>query len=123
MKHGMFPFGEKEELQRRVWPLAPGNQLVLETAFTRHNLVRLVANQTTEVDGQRHEIIRYDSCHGLLHRHLFFKAADALEELDWPINLETGFRVVADLKEQWKERLRKYLKKIGKGEWHEMETH
>ncbi len=110
MKRVMFPFEGREETQRKVWLLSRGNQLALETVFTRHNMVRLMAQQTTKIEGITQEVIRYDSCHGTLHRHLLFEGIDKQEELGWPLSKETIHRIIADLKQYWIERLGKYLK-------------
>ena len=113
MQLKVFPFEGKEERQQKVWELAPGNRIILEATFTRHNLVELVAIQTVEIDGRLHEVIRYDSCHGTLHRHLLFEGADVREELDWPLTKETRHRILDDLKQHWMERRTKFLQRRG----------
>ena len=117
MKLARFPFGEKEEKKRETWEPYPGSRIILEVAFTRHNIRRLLAVQTLEIEGESCEVIRYDSCHGVLHRHLLFDCADAREELGWPLTKETVHKIKDDLKKHWRERREKYLKKMKKGDW------
>src|SRR3989338_4594731 len=112
MKHWKFPFW-KEELEHRAWELSATDRLFMELIYSRHNIAQLVALQTLTIEGQEFEVIRYDGCHGSLHRHLLFERPERREELGWPLTKETRHRVIDDLKQHWVERREKFLRKIG----------
>ncbi len=122
MQRGRLPVeGGMEKKRHERW-LSGTDYILVEITKIGGRLAKVFVAQIAEVDGVPHQVARYDNCHGRLHRHLLYDRRENREE-PFP---ETGdkdvFRVIDELKENWKWRRNKYLWKIGRGDLIEKPT-
>ncbi len=114
MQRGRLPVEGGEEKARLVEWLSEQDCVVLETVSMHRQVIWLVAVQVTKIDGMEHQVVRYDNCHGSLHRHLLYEWKERREDVSWDVSKENAFKIVDEIKELWRDRRSKYLAKIGR---------
>ena len=78
-------------------------------------MVDLVIQYESLIDGEIHQIVRYDCSHGFFHRDILFPNGDKIKKEIEVVDLESAARYAQrDIEERWifyKDRYTKKLKK------------
>lgn len=98
-------------MKKDVWHLVFGDARIdVVLKKEKGKVVGFSLNLSVIREGERHDVVRWDTAHGFLHKHEFWRTKRAVKEERYEFTpLDVAFRhVYDDLKSNWKEYVKRW---------------
>lgn len=85
------------DVEEWVERLSDDDLLIVRLLWSKRRLSGFVLNYVATIDGEPVVVCRYDTCHGHLHVHHFWRTPPALVDLEDPTRASYGYEHQLDL--------------------------